>query len=211
MAAGNHAALEDDRGTDDDVLRLLRTGTAAEHEDVERTLALLDPALGRPRLVHVLDLMHGFWRAAEAGLDAWAADRPADADRLQWSRRRRAALFAGDLQTLGAAPSGATPQLPPVRGTDEALGRLYVLEGSTLGGVFIDRHLSGLPELADVTLRAFSPYGSETGAMWASFRRETRARITDGGDTGTVLAAARTTFGDLAGWCRPAALPGVLA
>lgn len=211
MAAGGDGALGDDRDIDDDVLRLLRTGTAAEHEDVERTLALLDPALGRPRLVQVLDLMHGFWRAAEAGLDAWAADRPADAERLQWSRRRRTCLFAGDLETLGAQPSPASPQLPPVRGTDEALGRMYVLEGSTLGGVFIDRHLSGLPELADVGLRAFSPYGSETGAMWASFRRATRARIADGGDAGTVLAAARTTFVDLAGWCRPAALPGVPA
>lgn len=203
--------LGNGRGTDHDVLRLLRTGTAAEHEDVENTLALLDPALGRPRLVHVLDLMHGFWRAAEAGLDAWAAEHPADAGRLRWSRRRRTALFAGDLGTLGAEPSAAAPPLPAVGGTDEALGRMYVLEGSTLGGVFIDRHLAGLPELAGVTLRAFSPYGSETGAMWASFRREARARVVEGGDPGTVLAAARATFGHLADWCRPAALPGVPA
>jgi hypothetical protein len=47
--------------------------------------------------------------------------------------------------------------------------------------------------------------------MWASFRRETRARVAAGGDAGTVLAAARTTFGHLADWCRPAALPGVPA
>lgn len=211
MAAGDGAALGDDRSSDDDVLRLLRTGTAAEHEDVERTLDLLDPALGRDRLAHVLDLMHGFWCAAEAGLEAWAAACPDDAERLRWSRRRRTALFAGDLGTLGATPSAAAPRLPPVGGTDEALGRMYVLEGSTLGGVFIDRHLSGLPELAEVTLRAFSPYGSETGAMWASFRRETRARVADGGDPGTVLAAARTTFGHLADWCRPTALPSVPA
>ncbi len=209
MAAGN-AAL-DDRGTDDNVLRLLRTGTAAEHEDVERTLALLDPALSRSRLAHVLDLMHGFWRAAEAGLDVWAADHPADAERLQWTRRRRAPLFALDLAALGAGASERSPELPPVHGTDEALGRMYVLEGSTLGGVFIDRHLATLPELADAPLRAFSPYGSETGAMWADFRRATRARAADGGDVATMVAAARTTFGDLADWCRPAALPGVRA
>jgi heme oxygenase (biliverdin-IX-beta and delta-forming) len=211
MAAGDDAARRDARSTDDDVLRLLRTGTAAGHEDVERTLDLLDPALSRERLAAVLDLMHGFWRAAEAGLDAWAARCPADAGRLEWPRRRRTALFGSDLAALGATASDRSPELPPVPGTDAALGRMYVLEGSTLGGVFIDRHLATLPGLAGVPVRAFSPYGSETGAMWAAFRRATRARAADGGDTGAMLAAARATFADLADWCRPAAVPGVPA
>ena len=212
MAAGDQAAaLRDDRGTDDDVLRLLRTGTAAEHEDVERTLDLLDPSLTRHRLAQVLDAMHGFWRAAEAGLDDWAARCPVDAERVDWSRRRRTSLFASDLRELGAPASDAAPLLPPVAGTDEALGRMYVLEGSTLGGVFIDRHLAALPELAGATVRSFSPYGSETGAMWAAFRRTTRARVSAGGDATAMLASARTTFGGLAGWCRRAAVPGVPA
>jgi len=144
-------------------------------------------------------------------LDEWAARCPADAERVDWPRRRRAALFAADLRELGAPASDETPLLPPVPGTDEALGRMYVLEGSTLGGVFIDRHLAGLPELAGVTVRSFSPYGHDTGAMWAAFRRTTRARITAGGDAGAMLEAARTTFAGLAGWCRCATRPGVPA
>lgn len=212
MAAGDRtAALRDDRGLDDDVLRLLRTGTAAEHEDVERTLDLLDPSLTRHRLAQVLDAMHGFWRAAEAGLDDWAARCPTDAERVDWARRRRTSLFASDLRELGVPASGAAPLLPAVGGTDEALGRMYVLEGSTLGGVFIDRHLAALPELAGVTVRSFSPYGSETGAMWAAFRRTTRARVSAGGDAATMLASARTTFAGLAGWCRRTVVPGVPA
>ena len=211
MPAGNRAALHDDRGADDDVLRLLRTGTAAEHEDVERALDLMDPALSRSRLVHVLDLMHGFWRAAEHGLDEWATRRPDDAARLDWTRRRRTALFAEDLHRLGATPSGSAPELPAVAGTDEALGRMYVLEGSTLGGVFIARHLAELPGLAGTRIRAFSPYGSETGAMWADFRRVTRAVVAEGGDARAVVESARTTFAVLAGWCRRASLPGVPA
>ncbi|WP_040337078.1 biliverdin-producing heme oxygenase [Candidatus Blastococcus massiliensis] len=196
---------------EEDVLRLLRTGTAAEHDDVERTLDLLDPSLSRARLAHVLDLMHGFWRAAESGLDRWADAFPVDAGTVAWPRRRRAELFAADLRALGTAASAPLPQLPPVPGTDEALGRMYVLEGSTLGGVFIDRHLAGLLDLAGVRVRAFSPYGEETGAMWAAFRRATRARVAGGGDSATMLASARTTFAALADWCRPAAVPGVRA
>jgi len=190
---------------DDDVLHLLRTGTAAEHEAVERTLDLLDPDLDRARLTGVLTRMHGFWRAAEDGLDDWAGRFPADAAAVTWGARRRAGLFAADLDALDAAPSAHEPRLAPVPGTDEALGRLYVLEGSTLGGTFIDRHLAGLPQLSGVRLRAFSPYGGETGAMWHAFRGVTRARVARGGDPDVMLAAATGTFRALARWCDPSA------
>ena len=82
-----------------------------------------------------------------------------------------------------------------------------MLEGSTLGGMFIDRHLAGLPQFAGVRLRAFSPYGAETGAMWHAFRRTTRDRVAAGGDADTMVASARDTFAALAAWCRPVAVP----
>lgn len=199
-------ALPRDTGGGADVLAVLRSATAAEHERVEETLGLTDPALTRDRLTAVLALMHAFWLAAEDGLDAWAAREPAAAAELQWERRRRAGLFAADLVALGyQAGAPARPGLPPVSDTDEALGRMYVLEGSTLGGTFIDRHLATLPELSGgVRLRAFSPYGHETGAMWHAFRRATRAHVAGGGDAGRVVGAARTTFTVLADWCQPA-------
>jgi heme oxygenase len=211
MAAGDRTA-HPDRSGDDDVLRRLRQGTAAEHEDVERTLGLLDPGLDHARLTSILDRMHGFWDAAEAGLDRWAAGAPSDAAAVDWPRRRRAHLFAADLQALGSAPSAPAPALPALTGTDQALGRLYVLEGSTLGGVFIDRHLATLPGLTGVRVAAFSPYGDGTGSMWAAFRRVTRERVAAGGDATTMVGSARATFSALADWCRPvAAAPGATA
>lgn len=186
-----------------DVLHLLRTGTTAEHERLERSLDLLDPGLDRGRLTAVLTRMHAFWRAAEHGLDGWAARYPEDADEITWGARRRAGLFAADLATLGATPADDAPALAPVAGTDAALGRLYVLEGSTLGGTFIDRHLAGLPQLRDVRLRAFSPYGARTGAMWHAFRHATRDRVTRGGNPRVMLAEAGSTFRALAQWCAP--------
>ena len=195
---------QDGRSGEDDVLRVLRAGTAAEHRRVEDTLDLLDPRLDRDRLARVLTLMHGFWVAAEQGLDRWAASRPADARAVDWARRRRAGLFALDLEALGVPASAEVPALPAVGDSDQALGRLYVLEGSTLGGAFIDRHLAGLPALADVRIRGFSPYGPQTGAMWAAYRRAVREHVRAGGDAGRVLASARETFRALADWCRPA-------
>ncbi len=160
--------------------------------------------------------MHGFWQAAEAGLDGWAAAEPTAAEQVDWSRRRRSPLFAADLVALGATPADRVPELPPVADTDAALGRLYVLEGSSLGGVFIDRHLATLPQLATAgPLASFSPYGERTGAMWHAFRSVTRARVAQGGDADRVVHAARQTFGALASWCSapaaPAARQGVSA
>lgn len=190
------------RVDDGDVLRRLRTETAPEHQAVEDTLDLLDAELTRDRLVGALTRMHGFWLAAEAGLDRWAAAHPADAAEVDWAARRRAALFAADLAALGAPPAAETPELPAVADTDEALGRLYVLEGSSLGGVFIDRHLATLPQLAGAgRLSCFSPYGERTGAMWHAFRTVTRERVARGGDADRLVAAARETFGTLARWC----------
>jgi heme oxygenase len=207
MTAGAEASPRDPA----DVLRTLRTATAREHEQVEAALDLMSPHLDRARLAEVLTRLHAFWLAAEAGLDAWAAREPAAASAVEWTRRRRAPLFLDDLRALGATPADHGPRLPPLPGTDEALGRLYVLEGSTLGGVFIDRHLTGLPALAPgVRIRAFSPYGEQTAAMCRAFRRFTRDRVAAGGDAGRVVGAARSTFSALAEWCAPVA-PGVPA
>jgi heme oxygenase len=115
------------------------------------------------------------------------------------------------VRTLGAPPTADGPALPAVPDTDRALGRLYVLEGSTLGGAFIDRHLASLPSLAGVRIRAFSPYGGETGAMWAAFRRVTRERVAAGGDAEAMVDSARETFRALAAWCRPVAAAPVPA
>jgi heme oxygenase (biliverdin-IX-beta and delta-forming) len=205
-ATAGDASDDGNRVDDADVLRRLRSETAGEHARVEQTLDLLSPELTRDRLVDVLSRMHGFWAAAESGLDAWADAHPADADRVDWASRRRTALFAADLAALGApdAPDEPAdrPELPEVPDTDAALGRLYVLEGSSLGGVFIDRHLARLPQLADAgRLSSFSPYGERTGAMWHAFRSVTRQRVAAGGDADRVVGAARETFGALARWC----------
>lgn len=189
----------------DDVLRRLRTATAEDHERVESALDLMDPGLDRSRLLAALTALHGFWCSAEAGLDAWAAGSPADARRMDWDQRRRAHLYAADLRSLGGSPR-PVPDLPAVRDTDEALGRMYVLEGSTLGGTSIDRHLAGLPALSDVRLRAFSPYGDRTGSMWAAYRRATREHVASGGDADRVVEAAQATFAVLADWVAGRAL-----
>ena len=185
----------------DAVLQRLRTATAADHTRVETALDLLDPDLTVARLRDTVGRLHAFWVAAERGLDAWAAREPHEAAAIGWHRRRRAGLFAADLTALGGRGAAPAPGLPPVADTAGALGRLYVLEGSTLGGRIIDRHLATVPALTGVRVRAFSPYGHDTGRMWHAVRAAVRQHAAEHGSAERMVAAAVDTFAGLAAWC----------
>lgn len=84
---------------------------------------------------------------------------------LQVHTRLRTAAIAAALCELGVP----APALPPAKfalaSPAEALGALYVLEGSSLGGRMILRDLRARG--ADTTgLHFLDPYGETTGAHW---------------------------------------------
>lgn len=88
---------------------------------------------------------------------------------LDIGARQRTTRLNDDLRALGAAvPEQA--DLPPVNfGSEgEALGFLYVLEGSSLGGRVILKALAAGGATAE-GLSFLDPYGPETGARWRSF------------------------------------------
>lgn len=106
--------------------------------------------------------LHG---GAEDRLGEWLGDLPG----LEFDVRRRAPCLGADLVALGDDPA-STPRAPapPLTGIPEALGFLYVLEGSSLGGKAIEKALSGLG--ADMTGLSFlNPYGAATGERWRAF------------------------------------------
>lgn len=52
----------------------------------------------------------------------------------------------------------------------EAFGALYVMEGSTLGGNVIAKHLKRNPEFDEVDFNYFGIYGEDTGMLWQEFK-----------------------------------------
>jgi heme oxygenase len=169
---------------------LLREGTRIEHERVEDGLRLTDPALTLDRYRVVLARFHGFW----AGWEPRMATELADAALL--APRLRLHLLRDDLRALGVAPDElpvAPP--PPLHGHGEAMGSLYVMEGSTLGGRVILKGLGrlGVPEDAR---SYFAGHGEATGAMWRGFL----ARLEAEPDADAVLRGAKATFAALGDW-----------
>lgn len=76
-----------------------------------------------------------------------------------------ARLRSGDLDRHRR--DGALPAFPSPTSPANALGMLYVLEGSTLGGRVILRQIGTRAD--DVDLGFLDPYGTEAGDRWRAF------------------------------------------
>ncbi len=94
------------------------------------------------------------------------------------------------------------PILPPIDGLPAALGMMYVLEGSTLGGRYITRAVG-----ANLGLRPgdgcsyFASYGDRVGPMWKEFGRTLEAfAAAHPAAEGRVVAAAAATFAAFERW-----------
>lgn len=148
---------------DVDVVTLLRSATAVPHQQLEAEAAVIERAACPVRRGALVRAFHALHAAADAAL----APVLGSVAGLDYARRRRLPLLEADLRALAepAAPvaNAAAPTSPA-----EAMGMLYVLEGSTLGARIIrgalakqGAHLEGLSFL--------DPYGPDTGQMWRSF------------------------------------------
>jgi heme oxygenase len=86
------------------------------------------------------------------------------------NERWRTDSLKADLQKLGADPIKFDGELPVPLTIAEALGCMYVLEGSTLGGAVIMRQLQHISDISEKDAFAFYGfYGKELGKKWQEF------------------------------------------
>ena len=178
-----------------DLLQRLRDATRPAHAALEREMGLLSQIPSRAGMRALLGRFHGFHAASEPALEAALAD-----DQFLLPRRRLDALRQ-DLMALGVPPEQIAalprPALPDLQPPGAALGLLYVMEGSTLGGQMIARHLKAATWLPP--LRFFAGHGKQTAALW----RETCARlqaVTDSAAQRRAIATAVASFDLLRLW-----------
>jgi len=149
----------------------LRKATAASHAQLEDQLDLLRRVPDRQWFVCVLEGFFGFQAVWEHAIRGRPEFRAFLEPRTRLPHLRR------DLAALGrtTAELDAVPLCLPAAGLAatkaQALGSLYVMEGSTLGGQVIHRALGRADWLPAGGLTYFQPYGARTGQMWRSFQR----------------------------------------
>jgi heme oxygenase (biliverdin-IX-beta and delta-forming) len=184
----------------------LRAATATAHERMHAHAGFGAAAAGTiegPDYRRLLVRLYGFHRpfedVARSAVDVFRID-------LDMSVRARSPLLLADLQTIGFDPNAAAilPLWRPsvhLASKGSLLGALYVLEGSTLGGVQIARALkdqvgNGLGK----ALLFFVGRGERQGAMWRELLEELESLREDDEEAMQAEDAAVTTFKAFEDW-----------
>jgi heme oxygenase len=175
---------------------LLREATSASHIQLEQKMHMFRDGLTLPRYAALLNRWLSFlkaWEPAAASSFAQHGDF--------FSGRSKIELLHRDLAACNAEPSLLPCNLGPIQPTDDqtALGTLYVIEGSTLGGQIITPRVHEMLGLTPEHGSAFfNGYGRRTGEMW----RETKSLIdqTTADRHARVVEKAAETFDFLGVW-----------
>jgi heme oxygenase len=189
-----------------DLLTSLRARTAEAHRRLEYDLDLLREPLDRGRVLTLLKRFYGFHAVWETKVA-----RVMESEGAFLVPRQRTHRLAQDLRALGLGNRDIA-ELPLclaaarlVRTPEAAIGSLYVLEGSTLGGQVVSRHLAAARWVPPEGIGYFDPYGPATGTMWRHFRAWAEIAASNQ-STPVIVASAVATFDVLHDWLLPARL-----
>jgi len=109
--------------------------------------------------------------------------------------RRKTALLLEDFDQLGVKnvmlPGNKTAIF--IKAHLQAIGALYVMEGSTLGGQAISKMIAKQLS-SDTGMRFFNGYGLQTATMWESFKNTIDKKNFEQADEKIIIDAANETF-----------------
>jgi heme oxygenase len=186
---------------DCDIVQRLRTETALAHQRIENAMDLSGMP-GQPRRVAaLLERFFGFHLVFEPAVVRQLGPEAMDG-------RSKLPLLVADLAAFGRDPSvlASLPRCGAIGrvldGPSAAMGALYVVEGSTLGGKLIAKALRGTgPAIPSVSY--FDPYGRDLRRNWDLFRLQL-LQFARSDNQEAIIEAANATFAILQHWLAPA-------
>ena len=188
------------------ILKHLKQATGSRHAALESRLPLLDAGMSQASYRRFLQLFWGYYAPLEAQLLALPYWNSMDFD---YAGRHKTPRLVQDLRALGETPGSIEgfarcQHLPTLANPGQLLGCLYVIEGATLGGQVITRHLKANLGLTPLTGAAFfDGYGAQTGSQWKTFCDMLRANAGDSAHQDHMLSSANQTFETLGQWLFP--------
>ena len=188
-------------------LKRLRQATSGRHRALECQLPLLDPRLSRQSYHRIVSRFFGYYEPLEARLLSlpWWHEIGVD----YAAERRKTPRLESDLIALGETPEALArlprcAELPAVASIPQVFGCLYVIEGATLGGQLISRHLQAHLGLSPASGAAFfNGYGVQTGRRWQAFGATLTALVQRTGGEDDIIASANDTFATIDEWLFP--------
>ncbi len=180
------------------ILAKLKEATRTQHENLENTVDVMNQMFSLEDYKTLLTKFYRFYAAIEPRVAANDLEKAG----FDFAVRRKTPLLEKDLKALGIfedAQNGLWTDLPALDSTAKAFGSLYVMEGATLGGQVIMRHLKQHLDITPENGGAFfNSYGAEVGPMWKSFCATATEFAEANQDDETIVNAARETFDSFA-------------
>jgi heme oxygenase len=180
------------------IFERLRLETHDLHQQMERQLPIFSGQFALGDYKKLLERYEGFYLPVEDKLIALRSRGLAVFD----TTREKLPFLRLDLQRLGSGGNGSICQaIPALESVSQGIGCMYVLEGSTLGGQVILRHLHQTLGITPENGGAFfASYGSELGKRWKEFRELVRADDRSRTEADQIVASARATFRCFQAW-----------
>lgn len=166
----------------------LRESTEPSHKALEKKMvSVIRKIQTKQDYVRFLKLMYGYYSALERRVQEYVSD-------TEIGKRRKAERLLEDISYFDstAAPE-LCKELPPICSHAEALGALYVLEGSTRGGQTIAKMIEGQAGINGPSgFSFFNAYGEESGNMWEEFKVFLNRPLDELEKLNLILTANRT-------------------
>ena len=172
------------------VTDILKKETAQYHDEIEQKLEsnkLFDGTFNQANYYKMLQVNHQFIAVLEPQINSLLTEN--DLKFLENINLNKLQLLIKDLEELQLDKT--------VLGTEkllntrlEALGALYVIEGSMLGGMVIAKQLKKYPELSESGFNYFGHYGQGIGTIWKSFVAYLNENVTGEQEKEQVLNGA---------------------
>ncbi|MES2485391.1 MAG: biliverdin-producing heme oxygenase [Bacteroidota bacterium] len=178
----------------------LRTSTAQSHTALEAlpiSVSIMKPDVTNAEYTLYLDLMYDIVKDAEENIFPLISNLIPNLEARNKTKQLEADLaFLGkDKSGYDKALSSKIENLTPAF----ALGIMYTVEGSSLGGRVILKNINGvLGHDAENGARYFSGYGGQTGSMWKSFIGHMTQYETENDAAQEIIAGANFAFDAIA-------------
>ena len=178
------------------ILAKLKEATKEQHNNLENTVDVMNQMFSHENYKTLLTKFYRFYAAVEPKV----AENDLEKAGFDFSARRKVPLLEKDLKALGIFENvqkevSLWADLPALDSLGAAFGSLYVMEGATLGGQVIMRHLKQHLDITPENGGAFfNSYGAQVGPMWKEFCAITTEFAEKNQDDETIINAARETF-----------------
>jgi len=174
-------------------LERLRAETAESHKNLEKlplSMSIMSPTVTAEAYALYLNRMHDVVRETEETIFPLLKNVFQDLE-----ERRKLQLINADLAFLNAPKTDFKSPFASANITiGFAIGILYVVEGSSLGGRFILKNLQTALGYEETGVSYFNGYGNKTGSSWKNFLNDLTAYEEQNNASEAIISGADVAF-----------------